>query len=215
MRNLRPLVALIMVMTGTLTYAQITAVSSLGGRISRETGEQWINNYRQQFNTTSEHRCGSDMIRKVFRAADATGVYLIKGLDNEGNERLILKAAAENGAMLKDSKAVLTVTGAGQPAGYVLDDLMARPMIEKFQQVQKNGELGGHLYGKKVFEDLLSQPGATGVYIAKGLDEHGREHLVLAALGRDGKVMWTANVWNHGSGIFSIFYPFIMAVAAR
>lgn len=215
MRNLRPLVTLIMVMAGSLTYAQTTAVSSLGGRISRETGEQWINNYRQQFNTTAEHRCSSDMIREVFSAADASGVYLIKGLDNEGNERLILKAAAENGAMLKDSKAVLTTTGNNESAGYVLDDLMARPMIEKFQQVQKKDELGGHLYGKKVFENLLSQPGATGVYIAKGLDEHGQEHLVLAALDKNETVMWTADIWNHGSGIFSIVYPIILAVAAR
>ena len=216
MRNLRPLVTLIMVMAGSLTYAQTTAVSSLGGRISRETGEQWLNNYRQQFNITSEHRCSSDMIREVFRATDASGVYLIKGLDNEGNERLILKAAAENGAMLKDSKAVLTVTGNEESAGYVLDDLMARPMIEKFQQVQKKNELGGHLYGRKVFENLLSQPGATGVYIAKGLDEHGQEHLVLAALDKHEKVMWTADIWNHGSGIFFMVYPIILsAVAAR
>lgn len=214
MRNLRPFVALIMVMAGSLTYAQTTAVSSLGARISRETGEQWINNYRKQFNISSENRCSSDMIREVFSTADASGVYLIKGLDNEGNERLILKAAAENGAMLKGSKAVLT--GNEQSAGYVLDDLMARPMIEKFQQVQKKDELGGHLYGKKVFENLLSQPGATGVYIAKGLDEHGQEHLVFAALDKNEKVMWTADIWNHGSGIFFIVYPIILsAVAAR
>jgi hypothetical protein len=218
MQNLRPLVALIMVMAGTITYAQVTAVSSLGARISRETGEQWISNYKQQFKTTSEHICGRETMMEMFRSADAAGVYLIKALDNDGNERLVIKAAGEDGALLRDSKAVLTEidrTANGESAGYRLDDLMARPMIEKFQQVQKKNEFGAHVYGKKVFEDLLSQPGATGVYIAKGLDERGQEHLVLAALDKQGEVMWTANIWNHGSGIFSIFYPIIIAVAAR
>lgn len=214
MRNLRPLVALIMVMTGSLTYAQVTAVSGLGAPICRETGEQWICNYKQQFRTTSEHFVGRELMMEMFRSADAAGVYLIKGLDNNGNERLIVKAAGENGAMLRDSKAVLTERN-GASTGYMLDDVMARPMIEKFQQVQKKDEFGAHVYGRKVFESLLSQPGATGVYIAKGLDENNQEHLVLAALNKEGKVMWTADVWNHGSGIFSIFYPIIIAVAAK
>jgi hypothetical protein len=216
MQNLRSLFALIMVMAGAAAYAQITSVSSLGGTISRESGAQWIGNYKKQFKTFSEHTCSKSQVQEMFCSADAAGVYLIKGLDDQGNERLIAKPARENGAMLGDSKAVLMENNpAGNSAGMILDDIMARPMVEKFRQTQKADEFGAHVYGKKVFEDLLSQPGATGVYIAKGLDEHNQEHLVLAALDKTGKVMWTGTIWNHGSGIFSIIYPIAVALAAK
>jgi hypothetical protein len=218
MQNLRLLATLIIVMMCTVTYAQTTRVSTLGGVISKETGLQWIENYKQERQASSEHFCSREMLREIFSSAGASGVYLIKGIDNTGNERLIVKATNENGDILKDSKSVLTEVKAVSDvnsAGFVLDDVMTKPMIDKFQDVQKKNEFAGHVYGKKVFDDLLSQPGACGVYITKGLDEQSEEHLVLAALDKEGKVMWNATIWNHGSGIFSIIFPIVIAVAAR
>jgi uncharacterized protein YpmB len=220
MRNLRPAVTLFIVMMGTIAHAQVAAISTLGSTITKETGQEWIDNYKARFKALSEHTCSKSMMQEMFCSPEAMGVYLIKGLDQDGNERLVVKPADGNGVILKDSKTILTKTNPAfndvSRAGLLLDDMTMRQMVEKFREVQKEDELGAHVYGKQVFENLLSQPGASGVYIAKGLDEHNEEHLVLAALDKNGKVMWTGSIWNHGSGIFSIFYPiFMMSLAAK
>jgi hypothetical protein len=208
MRNLKLTVTLIMVMTGTFMYAQITSVSTLGSAISTKTAQQWMDNYKKQFAASSEHVLGKEMMLHTMRAAGVAGIYLIKGLDDQGNERFIIMPADDNGAIIEGVKPMLTfpyeMSCKAETVGQVLNEVTMQSMIRKFSHEQKDA-FGAHVYGIKAFEHLLLQPEATALYIAKGLDESSEEHLVLAALDKKGEVMW-ANVWNHGSGIFSVFY---------
>ncbi|MFZ6013668.1 MAG: hypothetical protein ACOYXT_25235 [Bacteroidota bacterium] len=211
MRKLTLSATLIMVMMGTICDAQVKSVSSIGAAITAKEGQQWIANYNGKFQTSAEHFIGKAVLLGLMQSEEAAGFYLIKGLDNEGNERLMMAPATQSGMIVEGANVVLTSVKP-ESATQILDQEMMQKMAEKFQQIQQPEEFGAHLYGKKVFEELLSQPGAAGLFIGKGLDAN-QEHLVLTAIDKKGEQMW-ANVWNHGSGIFAI-YQYLCCPVAR
>jgi hypothetical protein len=55
-----------------------------------------------------------------------------------------------------------------------------------------------HLYGRKVFEQLLDQEGSEGLYFAYGLGPDASEHLILVGVEGKGRVMWEGLILNNG-----------------
>lgn len=73
----------------------------------------------------------------------------------------------------------------------------ARAWTRSFEE-GRPGAAPGHLYGRKALKELLSLEGVAGLYIFKGLDDRGAEHLFFKAADAEGQVIHPDVVVQNG-----------------
>jgi hypothetical protein len=186
--------------------AQAESVSSIGAPIRRETAQAWIKSFEHQKpEAVVGHLYGKQALQELLALEGAAGFYIFKGLDDGGRERLIFKVAGAEGDVIH----IDVVYDASNPCppcaesdittiGGRVDGALAEQWMKRYQSHAPNA-VHSHLYGRKVFEQLLAQEGTEGVYFAYGLGPDASEHLILVGVNGKGRVMWEGLILNQGA----------------
>jgi hypothetical protein len=202
------LLTIAMLVAGSAVYSQIKNISSLGRELPTATAKQWIKNNSLDCHEPTIFCMSKEVVSSMFSAEVSSGVYIFNALDESGRDQLIFKVADESGNTADQGIVYLAQPFAGRPAsacGKTMQTWDAFPMVEKFQSVCKN-RFSAHAYGRKIFDQILAQKGAEGVFITTGIDGNNEEHLILGAIDKDGMPMWQSSLFNHGSGIFFLLF---------
>ena len=94
-----------------------------GAPITLETAKKWTANYRAKNpNGVKAHFYGSDLFNHLLSLPDAVGIRIYNGLDDEGNQRLVLVAAKEN-----ENNILSNESGTESHHEYVWDDSRVCP----------------------------------------------------------------------------------------
>lgn len=191
-------------------YAQTPRTSSIGHPIHRETARAWLQSFEHKNpGAVLGHMYGKQALQELLALEGVAGLHISKGWDDTGTERLIFQAASEDGAVIHpelvydrarsdhctpdldcEEPGIATIGGR-------VDGALAQRWMTRFQDRAPNA-VRSHLFGRKVFEELLAQEGAEGIYLAYGLDGAGSEHLVLVGVDGKGRVMWDGPIINQG-----------------
>lgn len=186
------------------SHAQVSNISDLGRPVAEELANEWIENRKNSFNDQPVYFFDRGSINKMLTPA-VGGVYFFNATEND-NETLVVKPVSANGYMIDNGVGYLAKTSWGANFNDLsIPDRRASEMVERFQKQCQNCFMA-HAYGRKVFDELLSQHGAEGISVMKGLDSNGEEHLILQAVDKNGQPLEYATIWNHGSGIFFLLY---------
>lgn len=86
-----------------------------------------------------------------------------------------------------------------------VEPAVVKEMIDRYEQT--GIEIKGHAFDKQMFCEVLAPAYVEQVLLLKGSDSEGVEHLLFKRANGNGSMVDLASVWNHGSGIFSI-WPF-------
>jgi hypothetical protein len=189
--------------------AQAPQVENIGSKISRENAQSWIENFKAKNKDEARgHFYGSRVITELLKTSGCAGVYIFNGMDGDGKTHLVFKAVNENGEMLASVNPVdqgqLCPPNCPEPPpggvasiGDRIPEVQAQQWIANFQNANKN-RLFAQLYGKKILEELLSQPGVEGLYFGNALDQKGNERLVVVGVKSDGTVLWDGPIVDQG-----------------
>ncbi|MEP1096759.1 MAG: hypothetical protein ABJG78_16700 [Cyclobacteriaceae bacterium] len=74
--------------------------------------------------------------------------------------------------------------------GKTMDKRMAKKWVKNYQKKHEDGTYGW-LYGCDILCKLLEYPGAEGIWFYKGINEEGKERLVLYPADANGKILDT------------------------
>lgn len=72
--------------------------------------------------------------------------------------------------------------------GKTMEKSKAKKWVKDYQKKHEDGTYGW-LYGCDVLCKLLESPGAEGIWFYKGINEEGKERLVLYPADADGKIL--------------------------
>jgi hypothetical protein len=189
-------------------YAQTPRISSIGHPIHRETARAWLQSFEhKKRGAVLGHMYGKQALQELLALEGVAGLHIFKGWDDTGTERLIFKAADADGAVIHPevvydrTRPIPCQLDCEEPeittVGGRVDGALAQRWMTRYQDRAPNA-VRSHLFGRRVFEELLAQEGAEGIYFAYGLDGADSEHLVLVGIDGKGRVMWDGVIINSG-----------------
>ena len=189
-------------------------VSAIGERIDKAVGQSWIDNFvNQNPNSTRAFLFGKEILTDLLSKDGAAGIWFYKGLTSEGETKLVLYTADENGHIWEASSNQGRVEDGDSPAdfsdkcppdcpggsgssrisknvneiGGILDRDEAKDWINRFQE-QNPDKVRAFLFGKEILNDLLATEGAEGIWFYLALDEANEEKMVLYSADSNGQL---------------------------
>jgi len=174
----------------------------------------WTQRYQEAFpGEIVSHYTGSDMVGQLLNQSTAMGIRFYRGLDEDGNRKILLMAADQAGndleglvsdfttpcpAMCYEVNSPLfpsapnngTNVAFDQSAGAPIALAKAQSWMQNYQQVYPNG-VWGHFFGNQILSQLLMQNGAVGIRIYYAIGDAEEETLILVAVDANGHDMVT------------------------
>ncbi len=78
-----------------------TNISDIGGVLDERSAEQWIDNFKTNYDGhVVSHLFGKDIFEQLMAQQGVQGIYLANGLDNQGNEHMVLAGVNKEGDIL-------------------------------------------------------------------------------------------------------------------
>src|SRR5689334_22358845 len=168
---------------GTL-YARHPATEAIGQPIAQETARVITQAYEEKYPALARgHLYGKEALRELLAIPGMAGVYLFHAQDDDGTERLVLRAADTHGALIRTSTAYdrsvtcppkcpgMTAPLIADIGGPIADDVAER-WIANAHRARPQRPIS-QLFGRALLEKILDQPGVEGIYLANSLHRDG------------------------------------------
>jgi hypothetical protein len=78
-----------------------TSISDIGGVVDAGLADQWIDNFKTNYDGhVVSHLFGTDIFEQLMGQKGVQGIYLANGLDDQGNEHVVLAGVNKEGGIL-------------------------------------------------------------------------------------------------------------------
>lgn len=193
----------------------IEKVHSIGENIDRDIAESWINNFQlQNPEALQAYLFGKDILTDLMSKEGVAGIWIMKGLTELNEERLVLYPANEEGIVWtqesikgRTSDETTTVDNGQKcpphcPESGVSSRLSKRineigseieqnqgiDWTNRYEELNPN-KVRGFLFGDEILTKLINTKGSEGIWFYLGLNEENEERLVLYSADKGGRIL--------------------------
>ena len=106
----------------------LTHVKEIGKTMKWKDADDWVERYKEKNpDATFGWLYGCDILEKLLHYDDSCGIWFFKGLNDDGEERLVMYAADKEGNILNKVKSLGAMAGDGDGGGPPADSGMECP----------------------------------------------------------------------------------------
>ncbi|GAB4250200.1 MAG: hypothetical protein Tsb0034_29460 [Ekhidna sp.] len=212
---------------------EIRDVSAIGKRITQQQGVAWTAEYqRQNPEATWGFLFGKRILTRLLENDGAEGIWLMRGINDEGSLKLVLYSADEAGEVLtksnirangdttidpaddgKDCPPGCPISGGGRLANREVEKIgkqitwdTGAEWVSRFRSENPDSQYG-MLYGKEMIMDLLSPDKVEGIWFYFGINEKNEEVMVLYSADQNGNHWGTSASGAARSNGDDVFEP--------
>ncbi len=179
---------------------------NVGTKIPTETGARWLEAFNTKYNNGARPRrliysVSGSLLSQSLSIPELTGVAFHYGLDENGVKHIIVIPV--------DSKLRLWNFVEGRiyvdaNSDTIIPKSTAEEWTERFRSQNPNG-IWFHYFGRNIFDEILTFPNLTSVYIAPAINDLDLSPQLLLIVGLDFNLLGRTD--SEQGGVYDASYP--------